>query len=96
MHMKYFCTISKYPLEVQFAVSNILRCLFQRFQRYILYCILHFYCDIVNEMTRSYKRKRKYKYHGNQFNEKKNKLGAVQYENYGSNVEDMEQPRDSQ
>jgi hypothetical protein len=47
-------------------------------------------------MTRSYKRKRKYKYHGNQFNEKKNKLGAVQYENYGSNVEDMEQPRDSQ
>ena len=47
-------------------------------------------------MTRSYKRKRKYKYHGNQFSEKKKKLGAVQYENYGSNVEDFEQPRDSQ
>jgi hypothetical protein len=41
-------------------------------------------------MTRSYKRKHEYKYHGNQFSEKKKKLGALQHENSGSNVGDLE------
>jgi hypothetical protein len=40
-------------------------------------------------MTRSHQRKRKYKYHGNQFNKKKN-TEPLQCDNPGRNVEILE------
>lgn len=39
------------------------------------------YCDVVDEMARSYKRKRNFKFHGNQFSEKEKSVAPVQREN---------------